>query len=263
MLKLGYKGGRVPINKVVICHGKYKASVDRIVTCMKYRNVQARSSLKTKIFPTDTTQYINWGHPRVPQDNLPKSNILNRIFAVQVAGNKLKSFIALLRKGVQIPDFCLGIEEARAKVGREWGRVVSRKSLRGAQGFGIVIAATPAKVAAAPLYVQYIEKDSEYRVHVFLGRVLLAQEKLPISNATKVNYEVRNSVGGWGFIPEGQVEIPEEAKLQAIAAVAAVGLDFGAVDIIREQGTGEGRMGQWEGGDDAAVRRVHAFFCLL
>ena len=46
-----------------------------------------------------------------------------------------------------------------------------------------------------------------------------------------VNWQVRNLDGGFIFAREGVVEAPEASE-EALKAVAALGLDFGAVDIM-------------------------------
>jgi glutathione synthase/RimK-type ligase-like ATP-grasp enzyme len=84
------------------------------------------------------------------------------------------------------------------------------------------------------LYVQYVKKQQEFRVHVAFGEVIDVQEKrkrkdLPEDFST--NFQVRNHQTGWVYCREDITE-PNELRPMAVAATAALGLDFGAVDLI-------------------------------
>lgn len=75
------------------------------------------------------------------------------------------------------------------------------------------------KKKAATHFMQFIESDREYRVHVFKGKSIRISEK-------KFNEDGTYTTGKPGDIKLRRVR--EAAK----AAVDAVGLDFGAVDIL-------------------------------
>lgn len=85
----------------------------------------------------------------------------------------------------------------------------------------------------APLYVKYIKKQQEYRVHVFNGSVIDVQRKMRRTDTPteEVNWKIRNHSNGFIFGREG-VELPTSATDMCVAAVQAIGLDFGAVDVI-------------------------------
>jgi D-alanine-D-alanine ligase-like ATP-grasp enzyme len=133
--------------------------------------------------------------------------------------------------GVNIPVFTE--LRAGAQVILDKGPVVCRTKLNGHSGEGIVIANTVEELVNAPLYTQYIKKTQEYRVHVMHNEVFFVQRKARKMEVPdeEVNWQVRNLAGGFIYANQN-IEIDEEAKQQSIAAINALGLDFGAVDII-------------------------------
>lgn len=176
---------------------------------------------------------INWGSSKLP-DQVAACQILNKPEAIRNASNKLKSFELFQEKGVSIPPFFTTKEQASAYLRENPDRsVVCRTVLAGHSGVGIVIAGSDADLVAAPLYTAYVKKQEEYRYHVFMGKVVDIQRKARKMDvpAEQVNWQVRNLDGGFIFAREGVVE-NEVASQNAIMAVEALGLDFGAVDLI-------------------------------
>lgn len=172
---------------------------------------------------------INYGSSSLPEEVL-KCRVINSPEAVSEAANKLKSFKAMAEHGVSVPRFTESPEEA-SEIG---GIFVARTKLTGHSGEGIVIYnANEEEAPEAPLYVEYIKKKEEFRVHVFQGEVIDVQRKARKREVLdeNVNWQVRNLEGGFIYAREG-VELADEARIQALAAVEALGLDFGAVDII-------------------------------
>jgi glutathione synthase/RimK-type ligase-like ATP-grasp enzyme len=112
-------------------------------------------------------------------------------------------------------------------------RVFCRMTLTGSGGEGIHIARKPTELVNCHLYVEGIPKAEEYRIHVLHNKVVDVQEKRAKNGASKDegwNAEIRNHQYGWVFVREG-VNPPKAALQEAIKAVAALGLDFGAVDL--------------------------------
>jgi len=176
---------------------------------------------------------VNWGNGAHPRWLGRYTPILNKPDAVAVAGNKLEAFRAMQRAGVQVPDFTTNRGEANDWL-QEGHGVVARSVLRGHSGQGITIHTGNSELPQVPLYVRYMKKKSEYRVHVFRGEVIDIQEKRKRQETPneQVDYQVRNHHNGWVFCRDG-INLPSAAiREQAIAAVAALGLDFGAVDVI-------------------------------
>lgn len=144
----------------------------------------------------------------------------------------MSAFQAFQAAGIEeIPSFTT--ERAVASTWVLGGSVVvCRTSLNGHSGAGITVAAREEDLVDAPLYVLYRKKKLEYRVHVAFGQVIDVQQKRKRSDyAGDIDYAVRNHHTGWVYCREGVVDAPARDSL-AVRAVSALGLDFGAVDII-------------------------------
>lgn len=169
---------------------------------------------------------VNWGASATPfavgRDNL---NLLNVPMCTQVAADKLRSFRSLRDGGVRVPDFWT----STAEIPPDAFPIVCRTVLNGHSGRGIVLADTAADLVPAPLYVRYVPKRDEYRVHVLRGRVIAVQRKARRTDVEDPNWRIRNHANGFNFVRDGVVA-PDDVIAQSIMAVAALGLDFGAVD---------------------------------
>jgi glutathione synthase/RimK-type ligase-like ATP-grasp enzyme len=108
-------------------------------------------------------------------------------------------------------------------------KVVCRTLLTGHSGNGIVIASTAEEVVEAPLYTEFINKDKEFRVHVFNGAIIDFQQKKK-RNGVEANGDIRNHGNGWVYA-RSDVTLPPLVAEQSIKAVSSLRLDFGAVDI--------------------------------
>ena len=114
--------------------------------------------------------------------------------------------------------------------------VFARKILNGHSGNGIVEmnAGEPSYSTNARLYTLYKKKKHEFRLHVINGRVIDVQRKglsQEFRGREDINWKVRNLQNGFIYA-RNDVDIADRAKIYAIQAVSALGLDFGAVDMI-------------------------------
>jgi glutathione synthase/RimK-type ligase-like ATP-grasp enzyme len=177
----------------------------------------------------DFTHIINWGR----SERRFNGEYINNPEAVAVASNKLESAKCLGAAGVTQPDYT----EDRA-VAQQWlddgHSVVARKLLRANSGRGIVLVSPEDDegLPTAPLYTKYIAKTTEFRLHVFNGTVIDAQEKRRNRDVPdeKVDWQLRNHSAGFVFCRD-DVQVPDCCTSAAVAAVTALGLDFGAVDV--------------------------------
>ena len=132
---------------------------------------------------------INYGSSRLPPEVL-KCRVINSPEAVSKAADKLSSFKAMAEYGVSVPRFTESSEEASG-----WGvDVVLRHKLNGHSGEGIeIVGADHEEMPEAPLYVEYVKKKEEYRVHVFMGEVIDVQRKARKREVPdeEVNWQVR------------------------------------------------------------------------
>lgn len=178
---------------------------------------------------------INWGHSN-PAFSLDNVVVLNKPTSVLIASNKLSALRVMKEAGVNVPDFTNDIELAKNWINEE-RIVLCRTLLRANSGRGIVIAKAVNDLVVAPLYVKYIRKEKEYRIHVFNGQIIDMIEKKRkrgfIDN-TVYNKYIRSYEQGWVFSREN-IEVGQAVKVMAIKAVTSLGLDFGAVDIVMDR----------------------------
>jgi hypothetical protein len=190
---------------------------------------------------------INWGCPVRPAHIPAGANVINPFSRVAIASNKLLTFRELRAAGVYIPE-CT--EDAVEALGWIQGgvTVVARTILNGHGGKGIVLIDHPKDMVAAPLYTRYIPKKSEYRVHVIDGCVVDVTRKVlrdDYPDKNNVNWKIRNHDNGFIFIRENKNFLdrrgnplreidccPGCVRYQAVEAIRALDLDFGAVDVI-------------------------------
>lgn len=178
----------------------------------------------------------NWGYGGVPYwgHYIPVGNsrVLNHWSKIAAAINKLDTFKVFKEMDVSCPPWTASKETALSWIKK--GRAVfCRKLLTAKEGAGIVIADSPEKLVGAPLYTKLINKHKEYRVHVFQGKIIdFTQKKLKVGEAEKEGHNqfIRNTANGWIMAREGVV-LPDNVAAEALKAVTALKLDFGAVDL--------------------------------
>ena len=179
---------------------------------------QLRSITNNKIF-------------RVSQQRADRKAALRRaVFRVTPRTlNKIEQFQAFSRSGVSCPGYSLtveGIEQLESKT------IFARKLINSTNGRGIIEFEKSQQAPRAPLYTAYIPKKAEYRVHVFGDKVIdIQQKKKKRGFEEDRNTRVRNMANGYVYCRDG-ITPPTGISDLAIAAVRAVGYQYGAVDII-------------------------------
>jgi len=192
-----------------------------------------------RVFPNGRYKYynnhtiINWGSSTFPSwDRFNNVRYLNHPASVCNATNKKDALTLFERSEVPCPKFFTSKEAViHYTVGiEEFPLVYCRKTLTGHSGSGIVLANSVSELVNAPLYTLGFPTRREYRVHVFRDRVIDYAKK-SCRDGERPNKLIRNFANGWIF-RRGGVELPEQVGQVAIKAVKALGLDFGAVDIV-------------------------------
>lgn len=119
--------------------------------------------------------------------------------------------------------------------------LVERHKLTGTGGEGIRLVGRDDELSpAAKLYVAYVPKEREYRIHFFRKKdgsiAFRTQVKKLATVATGKEvpnqYQIRNHTNGWVYCTNGDDKIPHPCSSLAGAFTCAVPLDFGALDII-------------------------------
>lgn len=166
-------------------------------------------------------------YPLDLQGNFPK-RVINSIEAISRATDKRGSLLTFMTKGVKAPYPMLYPYKNLPAVGRK---------KRHERGYGFWLCLQKADVEralaeGADYFIKYIPTRGEYRVHVVGGLVPFMQQKEFTGKGKKaLSPWLRNKRMGWRLVR--CPEIPRVCKL-GIGAVEALGLDFGAVDILRD-----------------------------
>lgn len=206
---------------VIHSYNYYSKGAKHLARALRGKRHKAGDILKS------TDVVVNWG-----DGGCQLKQCLNSAEAVSLASNKLRAFRAMSSSGVPTPYFASKKEDVSWK-----GPTVVRHKLQGHSGEGIELRDTTNNLPDAPLYVQYIKKEQEFRIHV--GRkdetatIIAVQRKARDRSVPNgdVNWQVRNHHNGFIFVR--QDANPHPAVVSAACdAIRAIGLDFGAVDVI-------------------------------
>lgn len=171
---------------------------------------------------------INWGNTMLP--TWGASN-LNKEEAVAKSVDKKVALAIMKEAGVRTVEFTEDSDIVQTWL-NEGDKVYARTMTRASSGRGIHIISQGGRIPRASLYTRGIDSPTEYRVHVFNGEVIDYTKKIPMegSNLTVDAQNIKSHGNGWTFARN--VDRRESVEQEAIKAVSALGLDFGAVDII-------------------------------
>ena len=168
---------------------------------------------------------------RVPRPKVFRRTIPILFHVTPRVKNKIEQFQAFKRNNVSSPAFTTdrnSLNELGAKT------VFARTLINSTNGKGIVefILGEQRDIPNAPLYTAYIPKKAEYRVHVFGEKVIDVQQKRKRRDfGDNRDTRVRNTANGYVYCRDNVVPNQTMCDL-AINAVATLGYQYGAVDII-------------------------------
>jgi glutathione synthase/RimK-type ligase-like ATP-grasp enzyme len=175
------------------------------------------------------TWVLNYGATK-PLENF-SGTYLNHPTAVINASDKIRTFSILSDENIPTVPWTTDKEEAL-----EWLKtkmVVARTLTRASEGRGAIFVESGGELPDAPLYTQYIKKQAEYRVNAAFGTIInIRQKRRRTDFEGEVNNLCRSHSNGWVFCSEGVDKTNPILSSLALASINAIGLDFGAVDII-------------------------------
>lgn len=172
----------------------------------------------------DPETLIRWGNAGEWEYDRSR-HVVNPAAAISKAGDKLRTLECLREAGILVPDFQTSLPSS------EDGLWFGRKR-RGFGGRDIRFFESPAFAEGAEWFSRYIPNDREYRLHVVGEEVVRTQRKYPERpELDRHGGKIKNHANGYVFKAPQKTLRP--ARLEtAIASVKALGLDFGAVDVI-------------------------------
>lgn len=183
---------------------------------------EARSRYK----PREGDVVINWGNTREAY----RATLNGCPEALQTATNKLV-FFEQFEGREWLPKFWTDSEE----IPDEEFPILARTVLTGHSGVGIAVCDSPDDLVPAPLYVKYVPKKDEYRVH--FGKVgdevatIAVQQKKRRLDCENPDWKVRNHANGFVYAREG-VDPPAGVLGSGLDCFLRSGLDFAACDVI-------------------------------
>lgn len=181
---------------------------------------------------------INYGNRSASAEVFGQAVVLNNQASLNNAANKLNALTVMRDAGVSVIPFTTSREQAASWAAQGEVPVYARTVLNGHSGEGIQVCG-PDSVGPlfpqAPLYTKGITgRRREWRVHVFNGVITHVQVKRRrngYQDDPTYREDVRNHSTGWIYATENIN--PSDAVLRnAVAAVSAMNLNFGAVDVI-------------------------------
>ena len=223
-------------------HNPYSEGARALAEALNVRRIKRQNS---RYVGNDRKTVINWGCAGALPEQVLRSRVLNKPEAVARVSNKLKFFLSCNEVAVapRIPEFTTTscVVQGWLEAGR---KVVARTVLNGHSGEGIVVLeGEGVDIPDAPLYTVYVPKKEEWRLHVLKN----ADELTIIDMQRKIRDPEYPGVPDWnvrshanGFIFARNVEPPNPDVLrQALLALDVSGLDFGAVDVVWNQQSGQ------------------------
>jgi hypothetical protein len=172
-------------------------------------------------------KFIRWGNRAQVRFNAAGS-VLNRRESMDNAANKGRALELLTQNGINVPP-AVTTFNGELVVGR------TENHVRGS-GLFLISSQRDFELAQRNLgcthFMLYIPTEREYRVHVVRGEVIGVGEKRMADDATSLH--IRNVDTGWTFRYIDNA--PQNIKDIGLGAVQALGLDIGAVDVIKSTG---------------------------
>lgn len=174
--------------------------------------------------PVEEDILIRWGNTQP----LQVQEEINNATAINNASDKLRALRLLQEAGIRVPRF----ENYSDNFAGD-GVVYLGRNRRGFGGQDIVVYEAPREYPFTPhdFFTEYIEPRFEARIHVAFGEVIRVQKKYLDHPEQASNTYVRNYANGYRFRSPAR-ELNDSRKEAAIRAVEALGLHFGAVDIV-------------------------------
>lgn len=233
-------------------------------TSLSSRTISRYQSGKNRISPNSTTfrpkigqLLVNWGFRGSFGFQIPEGvEVLNNPQNVVNASDKRRCLRILT--DAEVPTLSYALNRADAiRLFEDTDKVYCRTRISSHSGRGIVIANNPEELVDAQLYTANFVNDTEFRVHVFKGRVTDITQKKSMSSErrermgivrTDRREEVRNLKSGWSFVRsemnlyDNDGDARNEIYDISLEAMEALGLDFGAIDLLMNSETGECRV---------------------
>jgi len=175
---------------------------------------------------------IRWGSRANSSWDNQFDQVVNSYRAIELCSNKFESLCAMddydCETLIKVPDFCRQAEELIERVGYP---ILGRNNHH-ARGTDIqlILQKRDLRRCNSDFFTQYIPTDREFRVHVVGSEVIRVQGKY-LDFSGEAQPWVRNFATGYRF-RQPRRRLRQDRLDMSVAAVKALGLDFGAVDLL-------------------------------
>ena len=199
-----------------------------------------RSRLGARIIRRGGFTCINWGSSQ-PLPFANQGRVLNAPDKVDLAISKYRSLLLLASRDIPAVVVSDRIVDARAWLHDGGGVLIRKDRLSGGRGIEVVLQRDGneglRELQAMEFFSRYWKKTHEYRIHVINGNVVDIQQKRRRTDFPEADYDpmIRNHDNGWVYCRDnikGSKTEMDSIGTTATSAVQALGLDFGAVDIL-------------------------------
>lgn len=170
-------------------------------------------------YPKQPTHTFAYGCSEANKGWIPPFHI-NSPVATRRCVDKLETFRLLSLAAVPIPNF----RKESKYIPKSWERIVVRSKVDGRKAEDLEYFFQGDKLPDAPLYTEYFEHKYEYRIVVFMGKVVGRYYKAETGTMPDGQLE-------WSFNvqPKRGFEKMDEACLKA---AKALGIDFVGFDVV-------------------------------
>lgn len=141
-------------------------------------------------------------------------NIINSPASVAICKDKWATFQSLKQAGVPVTEFT----HSKQLVPNSWKSVVCRKTVDGARGEGITFIEKGEPIPDAALYTEYYKHQWEFRIVVFLGKVVGRFLKMEVDDE-------------WELV-ELEPDGCEEMDAACIKAAKVLGINYVGFDVL-------------------------------
>jgi hypothetical protein len=166
---------------------------------------------------TDYDVVFNYGFG----GELRAKKIINKVNAVCTCVYKPATFDVMQAAGVDTVEYCLN----PADIPKKWAWVVVRDAVDGRKAEGLnYFENKPGNVPNGKLFSEYFEHKKEYRVVVFMGKLV------------GVYHKEEDDKGTWHFMIQNPRGFEKMAD-HCIRAAKAIGIDYVGFDVVAQTKT--------------------------
>jgi len=228
-----------PLRDLIIYCDRVSDTARELAKRLNARRVRANPNRRLR--STSGGLVINFGTSVAPNFSLgEKAIVLNHPEKVAHAISKRLTFALLKQQHVPHLESTEDRTVAAKWVQEGSGVLCRRDGLSGGKGITFVPKGSQDPLPVTDFYTKYFAKTHEFRAHVFRGRLIdLTQKRLQNGaakddSATPEQRLVRSMENGWVHSHQLDVSSAQRTQIEqaAVGAVASLGLDFGAVDIL-------------------------------